>query len=169
MSNCYHGVPRLHLSVFAGHPTDSTRPFPFSDTTTRHWAHTVRDLGADIPWPSSHGDHPLSPSELWLQSYMDSTETAFDTILHDPNFNTLATHTTHRLPGTTTISTDATYTVTSTATTSGHYDTSTLHHNFSKVPLLHASTFHVADPERLPRSALRDSCHGPLETRRGLP
>ena len=111
---CNHGVPRLHLSVFAGHPTDSTRPFPFSDTTTRHWAHTVRDLGADIPWPSSHGDHPLSPSELWLQSYMDSTETAFDTILHYPNFNTLATHTTHRLPGTTTISTDATYTVTST-------------------------------------------------------
>ena len=121
------------------------------------------------PWcrhsVAAHGHHPLPPSELWLHSYLYSTKIAFDTILHNSHWPRLQP----TGSGTTTISTDATYTVTSTATTSGHYDTSTLHHNVSKVPLLHASTFHVADPERLPRSALRDSCHGPLETRRGLP
>ena len=39
--------------------------------------------------------------------------------------------------------------VTSATTTSGNYDSSTLHHNFSTVTFLHASTFYVADSERL--------------------
>ena len=127
------------------------------------------DFGAGIPWPSSHGHRPLPSSELRLQSHLDSTEIAFDTIFNYSTLTTLAKHATHRLPDTTTISTDATYAVTSATTSSGHYDPSTLHHDLSQVTFLHASIFHVADPERLPRSAMRDPGHGQLETRRGFP
>ena len=53
-----------------------------------------------------------SSSELRLQSCLDSTEIAFDTIFNYSTLITLAKHATYRLPDTTTIPTDATYAVT---------------------------------------------------------
>ena len=100
---------------------------------------------------------------------MDATEITSDTILHSSNFYTLATYATSRLSYTATLPTDATYTVTSTATASSFYNTSTLHYDFSQITFLHASTFYVTDPERLPSPPMRDSGYATLETRRGLP
>ena len=48
---CDHGVPRLHLSVFAGHPTDSAAPLPFTDTTTGPFDSTSGDLSIPFRGP----------------------------------------------------------------------------------------------------------------------
>ena len=49
------------------------------------------------------------------------------------------------------------------------HDTSTIHYDVSQITLLHASTLHVTDPQRLPSPPMRDSSYATLETRRGLP
>ena len=98
------------------------------------------------------------PPELRLQPYLDSTTTAFDTIFNYSISTTLANGTTSSLSNTITFSTDATYTVTSATTTSDHDDSSTLSHNFTKVTFLHASTFCVANSERLSASARSQPC-----------
>ena len=101
-----------------------------------------------------------------LQSHLDPTAIAFDTIFNYSISISLAKLATYRSPDTTTFPTDATYTVTSSTTTSDNYDSSTLYHNFSKATFLHTSTFNVADPERLSGPHMRDPSHAQLETRR---
>ena len=164
VSSRSHGVPRLHLTVLAGHPIDTTGPLSIPDTTQDHWINATGPICADIPRPSPHGHQLLPAPEPRLQPYLDSTTTAFDTIFKYSISITLAHSTTSSLSNTITFSTDATDTVTSATTTSDHDDSSTLSHNPTKVTFLHASTFRVANSERLSRPHLRDPSHAPLET-----
>ena len=100
---------------------------------------------------------------------MDSTAITFDAIIHASTFYALATYATSRLSYTATLPSDATYTVTSTTTSSGIHDTSTLHYDVSQITLLHASTLHVTDPQRLSSPPVPDSSYAKLQTRRGFP
>ena len=154
-----------YISQFSqGIPSTQPDRSPSRTPRRNHWINAIGPICADIPRPPPHGHQLLPPPEHWLQPYLDSTTTAFDTIFKYSISITLAHSSTSSLSNTITFSTGATDTVTSATTTSDHNDSTTLSYNSTKVTFLYASTFSVADSEKLSSPHLRDPSHAPMET-----